>query len=122
MQVRKQEAITVPVFRWSFAMKEQPQFIYVVRPTRLGMLAEGTTPEEENIIGRHFAYLKDLAEKGVVMLAGRTQDADESSFGIVILQADSEGEAREIMLSDPAVEGKVMSARLHPYRIAIPVS
>lgn len=101
-------------------MEEQPQFIYMVRPTRLGMLAEGPTAEEENIIGRHFAYLKHLAERGIVLLAGRTQDSDESSFGIVILQTGSEEEARVIMENDPAVKGKVMSARLHPYRIAIP--
>lgn len=100
-------------------MKEKPQFIYVVRPTRLGMLTEGPTPEEEKVIGRHFAYLKDLADKGVVLLAGRTQDADESSFGIVILQTESEREASEIMANDPAVKEKIMTARLHPYSIAI---
>ncbi len=103
-------------------MRGQLQFIYMIQPRRLGLLTEGPTPEEENIIGRHFAYLEDLAEKGVVLLAGRTQDADESSFGIVILQTESEQAAREIMKNDPAVNEKLMSARLHPYRIAIPVS
>ena len=103
-------------------MKGQLQFIYMVQPTRLGLLTEGPTREEETILGLHFDYLKDLAEKGIVLLAGRTQDAGESSFGIVILQTESEQAAREIMEKDPAVHERVMSARLHPYRIAIPVS
>ena len=57
------------------------QWIYVLKVTRLEMLTEGSTPEEDEIVGRHFAYLKDLTEKGVMILMGRTQTADESTFG-----------------------------------------
>ena len=99
-------------------MKEQ--FIYVIRPKRLGMLTDGPTPEEEAIVGRHFSYLKNLYASGVVLLAGRTQDADETSFGIVILTAESEPEARGIMMGDPAVKEGVMTSEFHPYRVAIP--
>lgn len=48
------------------------QWIYVLKPARLGMLTEGPTPEEDEIVSRHFAYLKDLTEKGVMILMGRT--------------------------------------------------
>jgi uncharacterized protein YciI len=102
-------------------MPDQLQFIYVIRPTRLGLLTEGPTPQEEEILGRHFSYLKDLHGSGVLLLAGRTQDADETSFGIVILTADGEEEARKIMLGDPAVKEGVMTAEFHRYRVAIPV-
>ena len=84
------------------------------------MLTEGPTPEEEAVVGRHFSYLKQLYGSGVVLLAGRTQDADATSFGIVILSADSEAEARKVMSEDPAVKEGVMRAEFHPYRIAIP--
>jgi uncharacterized protein YciI len=96
------------------------QFIYVIRPTRLGLLTEGPTPREEEILGNHFSYLKNLYGSGVVLLAGRTQDTDETSFGIVILSAESETDAREIMLGDPAVKEGIMTAEFHPYRVAIP--
>jgi len=43
------------------------QWIYVLKPARLGMLTEGSTPEEDEIVSRHFAYLKDLTEKGVMI-------------------------------------------------------
>ena len=66
----------------------------------------------------HVAYLRELTERGVVQLAGRTLNTDESSFGIVIFQAESEDAARKIMDEDPAVRKGVMEAALFPYRIA----
>ena len=41
-------------------------------------------------ISAHYNYLKALTDQGVVILAGRTLNTDESSFGIVIFRADSE--------------------------------
>jgi uncharacterized protein YciI len=100
-------------------MESPGQFIYVVRPTRLEMLTAGPTPEEDAIVGAHFEYLEELAEKGTVLLVGRTQNNDGSTFGLCIFEAGSEEEAREIMNRDPAVDRGVMSAELFPYRIAI---
>jgi uncharacterized protein YciI len=83
------------------------------------MLTDGPTPEEAEIVSEHFAYLEQLTEQGVVVLAGRTLTTDESSFGIVILRADSEEAARDVMDNDPAVERQVMRAELFPFRIAL---
>jgi uncharacterized protein YciI len=83
------------------------------------MLSEGPTPEEERIVGDHYSYLKKLTDQGVVILAGRTLNTDESSFGIIIFRADSEEAARRIVADDPAVRGGVMRAELFPYRIAL---
>ncbi len=52
---------------------------------------------------------------GRLTLAGRTQE--EIPFGIVIFEAETE--ARAIMEGDPAVQAGVMSATLHPYRVAL---
>jgi len=71
---------------------------------------------------QHFDYLKALTVQGVVVLAGRTLNTDESSFGIVILTAASEDAARAIMHNDPAVKQGVMRAELFPYRIALMAS
>jgi uncharacterized protein YciI len=57
--------------------------------------------------------------EGVVILAGRTLNGDDSTFGIVIFNAGSEEEARRIMESDPAVRQGVMRAELFPYRVAL---
>jgi uncharacterized protein YciI len=95
------------------------QYLYKIQPTRPAMLTEGPTPEEEMILSGHFRYLKDLTDRGVVILAGRTLNTDVSSFGIVIYKAGSEEEARERMNDDPAVKQGVMRAELYPYRVAL---
>jgi uncharacterized protein YciI len=100
-------------------MTDTPQFIYVIRPTRPEMLTEGPTPEEQATVADHFAYLQELTERGVVVLAGRTTNDDDSSFGIVVFKADDGDAARRLMESDPAVARGVMSAELFPYRVAL---
>ena len=96
-----------------------PQYLYHLKPARLGMVTEGPTPEEAETVSRHFAYLKDLTEKGVMILMGRTQNNDETTFGIAIFEAQDESAARTIMENDPAVAGGVMRAVLYPYKIAL---
>ena len=95
------------------------EYLYRIQPTRVEMLSEGPTPEEERIVGDHYSYLKKLTDQGVVILAGRTLNTDESSFGIIIFRADSEEAAWRIVADDPAVRGGVMRAELYPYRIAL---
>ena len=98
------------------------QFIYTIRPTRLEMLTEGPTAEETEIVSQHFEHLKTLAEKGIVVLAGRTQTADERTFGVVILNAATHDEAQDLVASDPAVREGVMGAELYPFRVAVMAS
>ena len=100
-------------------MIDSPQFLYTIQPTRPEMLSEGPTPEESEIVSQHFNYLKKLKEEQVVILAGRTQNTDPTSFGVVIFRAANEKAAKHIMENDPAVKHKVMQAKLYPYRIAL---
>ena len=97
----------------------ESQFLYRLQAVRPDMVAVGPTASEEPILVEHFAYLKNLTEQGVLILAGRTLNRDASAFGIVIFRADSERDARRIMQSDPAVKGGIMRARLFPYRVAL---
>jgi uncharacterized protein YciI len=95
-----------------------PQFIYRVRPARPGFLAAPTEDEQAHV-DSHFSYLLKRAREGVVLLAGRTLNEDESTFGIILFEARSRDEAAEIMRNDPAVRAGVFEAELFPYRIAI---
>ena len=99
-------------------MSELEQFLYRIQPTRPEMLAEGPSHEERAVVARHAAYVKEFTERGVVLLAGRTQNTDPSAFGIVIFRAASEAAARAILNDDPAVKEGVMRAELFPYKIA----
>lgn len=93
------------------------QWLVIAKTTRLEMLLESTL-EEDEIIDQHVAYLQDLTQKGVLILAGRTLNTDESSFGVTIFEAEDETAAREIMENDPAVKNGIMAASLFPYRVA----
>jgi uncharacterized protein len=95
------------------------QWLYILKPTRLGMVTEGPTVEEAATVSRHFAHLQALTEKGVMILVGRTQNADENTIGLAIFEAEDEAAARNLMESDPAVAGGVMTATLYPYRVAL---
>lgn len=100
-------------------MSDVTQYLYKIQPTRPEMLAHGATPEEEAIVSEHFSYLKGLMEQGILLLAGRTLNTDESSFGIVIFKATSQADAHTVVNNDPAVRKGVMRAELYPYRIAL---
>jgi uncharacterized protein YciI len=83
------------------------------------MLVDGPTPDESARVAEHLEYLRALAAQGSLILAGRTQSADPSGFGIVVFAAESEEAARAIVAADPAVRSNVMQADLFPYRIAV---
>ena len=100
-------------------MPELEEYLYLIQPMRVEMLWAGPTPQEAEIVSQHFSYLEALTDQGIVILAGRTLNTDESSFGIVIFKAESEEAARVIMNDDPAVEAGVMRAKLFPYRVAL---
>ncbi len=95
------------------------QYLYRIQPTRAGMLAAGPTEQESRIVDEHFVYLQRLTAQGIVLMAGRTLNDDDSAFGIVVFVAESEGAAAEVVRNDPAVQQGVMRAELFPYRIAL---
>lgn len=100
-------------------MIETTQYLYRIQPTRSEMLTHGPTEKEAEVTSQHYQYLKGLLEKGELILAGRTLNTEGSTFGIVILNAETEEAAREIVANDPAVRESVMRAELFPYRIAL---
>jgi uncharacterized protein YciI len=57
------------------------------------MLTDSPSEEESQAVEKHYLYLKNLTEKGIVLMAGRTTNNDESTFGIVILKAETESDA-----------------------------
>jgi uncharacterized protein YciI len=72
--------------------------------------------QEERAMSEHFAYLKSLLSEGRLFLAGPCLD---TSFGIVIFEAENDEDANRIMLGDPALRAGVVSAELHQFRISL---
>lgn len=93
------------------------EWLYRIVPTRPGMVT-APTPEERDIVGAHFDYLVGLRDRGILILAGRTQE-ERDTFGITIFEAGDESAARAVMDADPGVARGVFAATLHPYAVAV---
>lgn len=94
------------------------QWLYVLKPTRLEMLTEGTTPREREVLNLHSQHLEKLADERVMLVSGRTLVNSDETMGLAVFVAEDEGQARAIMESDPAIVHGVMTATLYPYRVA----
>lgn len=52
---------------------EPTHFLYLIHPPRPTFVMD-MTAEEREVVGRHFAYLQDLANRGKLLLAGPCLD------------------------------------------------
>lgn len=98
---------------------EKKQFIYVLKLIPPLLNKDNWTEREEKIVDRHFYRLQKLLEEGKLFLAGKTAGIDEKTFGIVILEVESDEEAKAIMENDPCVAEGIMTAELYPYKVAL---
>jgi uncharacterized protein YciI len=94
------------------------QFLYILRLVSRLRDETAWTDVDHAAIGRHFAYLQTAAGRGQVILAGRTAEPFDRTFGLVVFEAADEAAARAFLAGDPAVAGKIMTAELPPYRVA----
>jgi len=91
-------------------------FLYTLRPTRLAMLTEGATPDEQALAARHWAYSQQLLTSGTLIFAGRTLQRDPTTFAFAVVRAPSPEEARSIAEGDPAVVGGVFATEVFPFQ------
>jgi uncharacterized protein YciI len=96
----------------------EKHYLYHIQPVRPEMVQEAPTEFESKTVSEHFMYLKDLTEKGVFCLVGRSLNTDYSTLGIGVLKASSEAEAWAISEADPAIIQRVMRLDLLPFGIA----
>lgn len=93
------------------------QFIYVLRLIPRLHDDSAWTESDNAVLQRHVAHLKSATESGQIILAGRTMEPADKTFGLVIFTAPDEAAARAFMQSDPCVAENVMTAELHPYAV-----
>ena len=95
------------------------EFIVILTPVRAGLVVDGPLPEEMPVLAAHLAWLEQMAADGHLVLAGRTQEADPTTFGIIILRAGGIDQAQAYASQDPAVAGGLMHIQVRPFRIAV---
>jgi uncharacterized protein YciI len=98
-------------------MTDTPQWLYRIVPARPEMPLDPTDAEMA-LAAAHVEYLVDLERRGILILAGRTQE-EVGTFGIAIFEAPDAASAQAITDADPAIAGGLFTATLHPYRVAV---
>ena len=95
------------------------QFIYVLRLVPRLYADSAWTKEDNAALERHFARFQEATKSGQLVLAGRTSEQGDKTFGIAIFEAPDEDAAGKIMQEDPAVAGGLMTAELRPFAVAL---
>jgi len=92
------------------------QFIYVLHLVPRLHDDKAWTEQDKAAVDRHLNRFKDAIESGQLILAGRTRESGDKTFGIAIFD---ETAARQFMDADPAVVAGVMTAELHPFSVVL---
>ena len=71
------------------------------------------------VLSRHSQDFNMQIETGELILAGRTSEPGDKTFGVAIFEAKDEAAARLFMESDAAVVAGLMTAELHPFAVAL---
>ena len=90
---------------------EKQQYVIILRPA-----PNYGNPDTEEIANQHFKYLKDLLEKGILIMAGRFLDV---LYGLVIIEVKTREDAVSVMANDPAVKAKIFHAELYQWKVAL---
>lgn len=98
---------------------EKKQFIYVLHLVPKLLDLKNWSDADNKAVNEHFARLQKMHKEGSLILAGKTDNWDETMFGIVVYEADSMEKAKEIAETDPAVKAGVMTVKTFPYKTAL---
>jgi uncharacterized protein YciI len=98
---------------------KQKEFIYVLKLVPRLHDNKNWTKEDNAALDRHFVRFQEAAKSGQLILAGRTKEPGDKTFGIAIFRASDDAAATKFMESDPAVVAKLMTAELHPFYVAV---
>ncbi len=95
------------------------QFIYVLRLVPRLHVDTNWTKDDEAVLQRHLTRFQEAIKTGQLILAGRTMEPGEKTFGIAIFEAADEAAAHAFMEGDPAVVEGLMTAEVHPFAVVL---
>jgi uncharacterized protein len=77
------------------------RFLYKLVPPRPTFAAD-MSDDEAAVMGEHAAYWEGLLEQGVIVAFGPVADP-AGSWGLAVVEAETDGEVRRLAAEDPAV-------------------
>lgn len=96
---------------------EKKQFVIVLRLNAKFQDEKNWTDADNQAVTRHFQRLQKLLAEGKLIFAGRT--LVKESMGVVVVEVETEADARRIMEDDDAVKAGIMSAEVLPFQTAL---
>lgn len=99
-------------------MTENNHNYVILKPYRQDFL---TNPKEneDKIMEDHFYYLKSLLKQKKLFLAGPTL-ITEDPFGVIILEVNTEEEAKKLIENDPSVKAGIQKVvDFRPIRLSL---
>jgi uncharacterized protein YciI len=94
-------AMTHPLDAQTQEPAKPKQFIYVLHLVPRLYDDKKWTKEDNAVLQRHFARFQEAIKAGQLILAGRTSESGDKTFGIAIFEANGEAAARKFMEEDP---------------------
>ena len=88
----------------------------MVRPAFDQRFMREASQAERTVFDEHGQWLEDLYAEGRLRFAGRCYDGP---FGLIVVDAENEQEARALMESDPSIRAGVQTAELYPFKTFI---
>ncbi|MBV1849315.1 YciI family protein [Catellatospora tritici] len=92
------------------------EWIYFVHPPRDNFRAT-LDDEERAVFDAHVEYLLHLYANGKLILSGPTLGT--TNTGIIVIEADDEAAAAQIMNDDPAISSGLTQGELRPFLAAL---
>ena len=110
-------------FRWVIPGAQQAQasaqFVYILKLAPRFQQEAAWTDTENQVVARHFERLAEAVKSGQVIIAGRTTEPLDETFGIVIFEAESEAAAESSCSPIRRSIAGLMTATVHPYAVAL---
>jgi uncharacterized protein YciI len=93
-----------------------PHFFMTLLPPRPTFPAD-ITDDEKRLMGEHARYCQEQFAAGRLLTYGPVMAAG-GAFGMAVLEAADETEARQFAEGDPSVKAGMNRFELHPMRVA----
>lgn len=95
----------------------QKQFALLMKASAPEFARKIEEPEGKRLIAEHSKKLQTLTEQGICIFAGHTTNLDDNGFGIIVVRAESEAAAQEIIDNDDLVKAGLIRGTVFPFQV-----
>lgn len=88
---------------------------YVLVILKSGSVTNATKATTDSLFTGHMKNINRLADEGKLIVAGPLGKNDKTYRGIFIMNVESVDEAKQLVLTDPAVAGNLLDAEYFPF-------